>query len=80
VIITPVDNNMVEKTAGKYLEREKPHPHIQPEINNIRNNRKSIDRKNVSNSPTAKLSIKKLIPANRSIRLTNEGKNLNLNE
>jgi hypothetical protein len=71
---------MVEKRAGKYLERENPHPHIHPEINNIRNNRKSIDRKNESNSPTAKLSIKKLTPANNSIKTTKAGKNLNRNE
>jgi hypothetical protein len=71
---------MVENTAGKYLERENPQPQIHPEMNNTLNNRKSIDRKNESNSPTAKLSIKKLIPANRSIRVMNAGTNLNLNE
>jgi hypothetical protein len=66
--------------AGKYLERENPQPQIHPEMNNNLNNKKSIDRKNVSNSPGAKLSIKKPIPVNNNIKVMNEGKNLNLNE
>jgi hypothetical protein len=67
-------------TAGKYLERENPQPQIHPETNNTLNNRKSIDKKNESNSPHAKLSIIKPSPVNRSIKVMNDGKNLNLNE
>jgi hypothetical protein len=66
--------------AGKYLERENPQPQIHPEINKNLNNRKSINRKNESNSPDAKLSIKKLITANNNIRVMKEGRNLNRNE
>jgi hypothetical protein len=79
-MMTPTDNNKVESMAGKYLERENPHPHTHPETNNSLNNRKSIDKKNESNSPNAKLSRTKLIPANNSIKVMNEGKNLNRNE
>jgi hypothetical protein len=78
--MTPTDNNNVENMAGKYLERENPHPHIHPEMNNNRNNRKSIDKKNESNSPNAKLSSAKLIAANINTMRMNEGKNLNLKE
>jgi hypothetical protein len=78
--MTPTDNNNVESIAGKYFERENPHPHIHPEMNNSLNNRKSIDRKNESNSPNAKLSSAKLIMANIKTMTPNDGKNLNLNE
>ncbi|MDR1593515.1 MAG: hypothetical protein LBS43_03380 [Prevotellaceae bacterium] len=80
MIITPIDNKIVENTAGKYLERENPQPQIHPETNSTLNNKKSIDRKNKSNSPNAKLSIEKLIAVNRNIKVMNAGKNLNLNE
>jgi hypothetical protein len=80
VIMILTDNKIVENIAGKYLERENPHPHIHPKMNNALNNRKSIDKKNESNSPNAKLSIKKPIPVNNNIKVMNEGKNLNLNE
>jgi hypothetical protein len=80
VTMTTTDNKSVENIAGKYLARENPHPHIHPEMNNNRNNRKSINRKNESNSPNAKLSRTRLIPVNNKTKMINEGKNLNLNE
>jgi hypothetical protein len=79
-MMMPADNNRVESTAGKYLERENPQPQTHPTMNNTLNKRKSINRKNESNSPKAKLSRKKPIPANSKINVMNEGKNLNLNE
>jgi hypothetical protein len=78
--MTPADNSIVENMAGKYLERENPHPHIHPERNKGMNNRKSTDKKNESNSPNAKLSSTKLIMANINAKSPNEDKNLNLNE
>jgi hypothetical protein len=78
--MTPTDNSAVENMAGKYLDRENPHPHIHPERNNSLNSRKSIEKKNESNSPKAKLSSAKLIAANINTMPTNEGKNRNLNE
>jgi hypothetical protein len=78
--MTPVDNNTVENIAGKYLNLKNPQPQSHPAMNNILNNRKSIDRKNKSNSPNAKLSIKKPAPVTSSIKTMNKGKNLNRNE
>jgi hypothetical protein len=80
VMISPADNSMVENIAGKYLVRKNPQPQNHPVMNNTLNNRKSIDRKKESNSPSAKLSIKKLIPTNNNTNAMNEGKNRNLNE
>jgi hypothetical protein len=78
--MTPADNNRTESITGKYLERENPQPQTHPERNKNLNSRKSIDRKNESNSPRAKLSIKKPIPANNNIKMMKEGKNRNRNE
>jgi hypothetical protein len=80
VIMMPADNNRADSTAGKYLERENPQPQTHPAINSTLNKRKSINRKNESNSPGAKLSRKKPPAANNSIRMAKEGRNLNLNE
>jgi hypothetical protein len=66
--------------AGKYRDRENPQPQIHPDRNNILNNKKSIDRKNESNSPNAKLSRRTLMAANNSINVINDGKNRNRNE
>jgi hypothetical protein len=80
VIITPADNSEAESMAGKYLERENPQPQTHPNRNNVLNNRKSIDRKNKSNSPGAKLSRRIPSPANSIIKTRKDGRNLNLNE
>jgi hypothetical protein len=80
VIITPADRSEAESIAGKYLERENPHPQTHPNRNSVLNRRKSIERKNKSNSPEAKLSIRKPSPANSIIKAMNEDRNLNRNE
>jgi hypothetical protein len=80
VIITPIVRSKLEKRAGKYLDRENPHPQIHPDKNSTLNSIKSMEKKNESNSPSAKLSRKRPIPEKNNSNARNRGRNLNLSE